>query len=106
MVQFQPINERLAFVDIKRGKFSLRLVTPYFPHSGYADRDIQRMYDTLAPIHTEATTKHMHFLIASDFNAQVGPATDYDTHHTIGQYGLNPQDARSQWLKIGRQSND
>ena len=51
---FTPINERTAYVDIKRGKFKIRVVTAYFPHSGYKDSHVQSMYDILNSLNIEA----------------------------------------------------
>eukprot|EP00973_Karenia_brevis_P046769 6489060-Karenia_brevis.AAC.1 len=31
--QFVPVNERIPYVDISRGRFNIRAITAYFPHS-------------------------------------------------------------------------
>ena len=41
----------------------------------------------------------MHFVLGSDCNARVGPATDDDDHNTTGQYAMENPNARGQWLK-------
>jgi hypothetical protein len=97
--QFQAISERVAAVDIQRGKFKIRIVSAYFPHSGYNDTHIQQMYDTLTFLNQEATKANMHFALGADCNARVGTATEDDDHNTLGHYALNPCNARGQWLK-------
>ena len=99
VTKFCPINERTAYIDVKFRQFRLRLVSAYFPHSGYGDKHIQNMYDTLAAVQDEATKQRMYFIIGADFNARVGTITDDDHHNTIGQYGLDDMNTRGQWLK-------
>jgi len=54
VTKYQPINKRIAYIDIVRRSFKMRLATAYFPHSGYNDNHIQQIYDALATIHDEA----------------------------------------------------
>lgn len=42
----QPVNERIAYADIKREKFELRIVAAYCPHVGYSYDHVQKLYDT------------------------------------------------------------
>ena len=70
--QFCGVNERLAYLDLNVNKIRLRLISAYFPHSGYADEEIQRMYTALSTIKLEAKQNKRRVMIAGDFNARVG----------------------------------
>lgn len=97
--RFQPIDERIASLDLKAGKWKLRIVTAYFPHSGYGDIHMQRMYHALDDIAEEAKSQKKQLILTGDFNAQVGMRQDEETAKTIGRYGLEPSNQRGLWLK-------
>ena len=40
---FNAVDERIAYVDIIVNSCKLRVITSYFPHSGYGDTSIQRL---------------------------------------------------------------
>jgi len=99
VVQFRPINERVAYVDVERGKFKIRIISAYFPHSGYSDTHVQELYDILNKVIRDARKKKMHILLGSDCNAQVGGYNEQDDSRSVGRYGLEPGNTRGQWLK-------
>ena len=84
----------------------MRLVTAYFPHSGYNDQHIQRMYDTLNSIVRQARKSKSHIIIGANCNARAGTMTDDDDPRTIGRYGIGPCNARGQWLKNWASTQD
>ena len=96
--QFKRVNERLAYIDIRSKKMRMRFVTAYFPHSGYADEDVQKLYDELGEIQRESKSRKMCFMIGADCNAQTGVADDADTNATIGRFGLAEKNSRGRWL--------
>lgn len=97
--RFAPVNERLAYIDIDIYKWKLRIITACFPHSGYCDAHVQRMYDTLSDLRSDALQKKRHTLITGDFNAQVGSRDDDESKTTIGNFGYGATNLRGAWLK-------
>ena len=103
---FTPIDERIAYIDIDVGRTKLRITTAYFPHTGYNDTHIQRMYHILTTLRTDATRQKRHFILTGDFNAQVGSQEmDNNSGGTIGKYGLTPCNSRGQWMRCWACSN-
>ena len=94
--QFRRISERLAYIDIQCKQFKMRFVTAYFPHSGYADEDVQKLYDEPGQVQLEAKQRKMVFIIGADCNAEVG-ATD-DGNATLGRFGFGAKNSRGRWL--------
>ena len=97
--KFKAIDERIAYVDLDALGERLRLVTAYFPHGGYADEHVQRMYDIIATIKNEAAECKSHVLLAGDFNASTGACTENDNRKTTGPHAVQPENSRGQWLK-------
>ena len=95
---FNAINERIAYVDVHLHSWKLRIISVYYPHTGYGDTHVQPMYDTLTEILRDAQTNHLHPIIAGDFNAQVGKHNDDDTTTTTGKFALDPSNSRGEWL--------
>ena len=96
--RFTPVDERIAYIDVITGTHRLRIITAYFPHSGYSDAAIQRMYDTISTIISEAREQRLQIILAGDFNAQVGARSEDDTTKTIGRFALEPHNSRGEWL--------
>ena len=95
---FHGVDERIAYIDIHIRTTKLRIITAYFPHSGYGDTSVQRMYDALSTILHEARTQGLHPILTGDFNAQVGKRDDNDTTTTRGKFALEPCNSRGEWL--------
>ena len=97
--RFTPINERLAYIDIDIQKFKLRIITAYFPHTGYGDQHVQLMYDKLSEIKAAAKNCKRHIIICGDFNAQVGSRSEGESKRTLGNFGFGSSNSRGEWLK-------
>ena len=48
----------------------IKLMSAYFPHSGYADHHFEKMYRTIEK-HTNSRKKGIH-IVGGDFNAELG----------------------------------
>ena len=96
---FSPVNNRLAFLDIKSRNFSGRVVSAYFPHSGYSDQHVQSMYTIISQVKLEATSKKVNFILGADCNAEVGSRDDGDDASVIGPHGLGVGNSQGEWLK-------
>eukprot|EP00973_Karenia_brevis_P051077 7092683-Karenia_brevis.AAC.2 len=56
--KFEAINERLAYIDVCNTIVPrLRLITAYFPHSGYADFHVQQLYTAIENVKQEGARK-------------------------------------------------
>ena len=97
--EFTVVNERVAYLLVRKRNIRLRLVVAYFPHSGYIDAEVQKMYTLLSSLRHEAHKNKEMFFLAGDFNAEVGSRLDQDHPATIGDFGLNMENSRGQWLK-------
>ena len=97
--RFTPIDERIAYLDIDITRWKLRFITAYFPHSGYSDAHIHKMYDTLSTLKAEAFTQKRNTILTGDFNAQVGSRSDDEGNTTIGRHGMDTSNSRGDWLK-------
>ena len=95
---FHAVDERTCFLDIQIQSLKIRVITAYFPHTGYNDSNIQRMYDTLSTIIHEARAQRLQILLTGDFNAQTGRRNDDDTTTTLGKFALEPASSRGEWL--------
>ena len=97
--QFTPVDERIAYIDINITSMKFRLITAYFPHSGYGDAHVQRMYDTISTIKREAKQRKRHVILTGDFNAQVGSRMEDESRTTVGRFGMETCNSRGEWLK-------
>ena len=66
----------------------------YFPHSGYPDVEVDRVYEILSEVHREARRKNRRFVCAGDFNAVVGQRCDGDVVDVVGNHGLGVRNSR------------
>ena len=99
ITKFRAVNERVAAVDIRHKQIRLRIISAYFPHSGYGDEEVQNMYNTLSELIREAREHKLEIIIGADCNAQVGIPEEDENTKFIGQFGMKRQNARGQWLK-------
>ena len=95
---FHAVDERIAYIDIHIHTWKLRVITGYFPHTGYCDTRVQHLYDTLTEVLRDAQTNHLHTIIAGDFNAQVGKRNANDTTAATGKFAFDPSNSRGEWL--------
>ena len=94
----EAINERAAYADISSKRLKMRIVTAYFPHSGYSDVHVQRLYSTLEAVSKEARKGRQGILICGDFNAETGSREENNDRRIIGKHGLGTQNRRGEWL--------
>ena len=97
--KFVKPDQSIAFADFQRKSFKIRVVSAYFPHSGYSDKSIQAMYNILSETHRHARTKKLAYVVGADCNARVGQRATEDDRRTPGQYDFGSVNVRGQWLK-------
>ena len=68
----------------------------YFPHSGYADHHVEKMYRTIEK-HT-TNDRNCIPIIGGDFNAELGPGQGTECT-SVGKHTLNGGNKRVDWLK-------
>ena len=61
----------------------------YFPHSGYADHHIEKMYKTIEK-HTAHCKRYISF-VGGDFNAELGLGQGTECK-SVGRYTLNTKE--------------
>ena len=99
VTSFAAVDERIAYIDFKKGCIKFRVVACYFPHCGYNDGHVQRMYTTMSQIHAECAGSKKGVMIAGGFNAVVGRRVDTDDKRTLGPFGIGDMNPRGDWLK-------
>ena len=72
LVDFRARSERLAAADVDLDGIKYTLVSVYFPHAGYSDRDVEKVYELLSQERAHALKKGRRFIVAGDWNAVVG----------------------------------
>ena len=77
IIGIEYINERAISTTIVVNRQRIKLMSVYFPHSGYADHHIEKMYKTIEK-HT-ANYKRYIPIIGGDFNAEL----DLDTELNV-----------------------
>ena len=98
LCHFNAIDERICYLDLETHSSKIRIITAYFPHSGYRDTCVQRTYDTLSAIIQDAQTRNMNVMLSGDFNAQVSKRDENDATTTLGKFALEPCNSRGEWL--------
>jgi len=96
---FEPVNERVASITLKKHKIKIKVVGVYFPHCGYSDDAVQQVYDILGNILNETGKTKEHLVIAGDFNAEIGARETIDNQKLIGQWSIGVQNYRGFVLK-------
>ena len=84
----RAINERLAWLDVNMHGKKLRFVVAYFPHHGYADAEVDKLYTEINKICQAARRKGRKVILGGDFNAVAGEARQEDPAEAMGQFGL------------------
>ena len=75
---FKPIGPRLAFLALVFGSQQLRIFGVRCPDSSYSDDDVECVYEEIDEWIQKTKQQHLHYLIAGDFNAQVGKRDEHD----------------------------
>ena len=95
---FVPVDERLAFLDVKLVLGRCRIFGVYFPDSGHPDSELDIIYEKLDARIQQARRRNTHIVLAGDFNAQVGHFEDFDDERIIGKHGFGLRSDRGERL--------
>eukprot|EP00973_Karenia_brevis_P052277 7264888-Karenia_brevis.AAC.1 len=69
------------------------------PHCGYADAEVEAMYDQMSQIIDRERQKGHIVIVGGDWNAEVASASNHDHRHPVGHYGNPAGNARGAWLQ-------
>ena len=61
--KFVCISDRIAFLDVKLGNISFRIVAVHMPHTGYDDQNVEVVHTQLEEIIFEARQKHFRIIM-------------------------------------------
>ena len=81
---FTPVSNRFAILEVKLPIGTCRIFGIYFPDTSRPDNEVDQMYTLLEAHVHQARRRHVHCMLAGDFNAQVGSFTDFDDSRIIG----------------------
>jgi len=96
--RFRAVSSRLAAVDVSLSATkTLRIISAYFPHSGYSDDAVDRMHKELEELVEEARKAKMILLIGADCNAEVGGPRCFSSSY--GGHGNPTGNALGEWLR-------
>ena len=96
IIDTEYINERTITTTIVVNRQRIKLMSVSFPHSGYADHYIEKMYKMIEK-HTAYYTRYIP-IFGGDFNAELGPG--HGTECTsVGRYTPNKGNKRGEWMK-------
>ena len=96
---FVPINERIAYIRIAKGRLKMTVVAVYFPHTGYSDDAVQLIYDALGEVVGEAKARKESIIVGGDFNAEIGEQLETDDRRFVGSRTMGEQNYRGFMLK-------
>ena len=92
----RAVSERLAWVDVNMHGKKFRLVVAYFPHAGYGEAEVDKLYAELAKVRKAARREGRKIVVGGDFNAVLGVARAEDPGEAVGKFGLGEQNTRGQ----------
>ena len=92
VTKVRQINPWLCYIDLRIEGTDLRLVSAYMPHSGYEDKDVELMYDELDLLGRRI------YIVAGDWNAEVGGRLPWEENAAVGQHGSGPRNRRGDWF--------
>ncbi|CAD6196600.1 unnamed protein product [Caenorhabditis auriculariae] len=102
-VEFTPVNDRLAFIDVKLKKERIRIFQVYAPTTDYADEVYSMFLEDLekALSHLQRRDRHpgadvTYSLTLGDFYAKVG--SKIDTESSLGCHGVGVRNNRGETL--------
>ena len=73
IIDTEYISERAITATIMVNHQRIKLMSVYFPHSGFADHHVEKMYRTIEK-HTSSSKKSVQ-IVGGDFNAELGPGS-------------------------------
>ena len=86
---FRPLSNRLAILDVKISSLGvLRCAAVYMPHVERPDEEVDVVYAQLEDQTREASRKCITTIIVGDFNAQVGPHSEFDDDQIVGNNSM------------------
>ena len=97
-IKFTPVNERLAFLDIKLGIKRVRMFIVYVPDSSHDEEEFEAIFETLENYLKESKRNKLITVIAGDFNAQVGGIKEHEDPSILGTGGFGNRNSRGDFL--------
>eukprot|EP00973_Karenia_brevis_P008082 1095156-Karenia_brevis.AAC.1 len=96
--RWRAINERIGVLELNLFKVKLSLIVVYMPHRGYADAEVQRMYDHLSNFIGEARRAKRVVIIGGDWNAEAQSAMSSGDSGAVGEFANPFGNDRGDWL--------
>ena len=81
-MEWNPINERLAYARFKCRLFNISVISEYFPTLDSDEMIKDNFFDSLQDL-TDHIPSRDHLVVAGDWNARTG-RSDISTRHLIG----------------------
>ena len=98
VLRFKAISPRLAVLDVSLDAVvHVRIISAYFPHSGYPDDAVEHLYRLLDVEISEAKKSKYKIILGADCNAEVGGFGRQC--NSYGGFGNEFSNARGDWLK-------
>ena len=94
---FEAVHSRLAFLDVCVACRNMRIIVAYFPHCGYSDANIEKLYKEVETNIAEARKKKKAVIMGADCNAEAGGRQRLGK--TYGGFGNPSSNARGELLK-------
>ena len=89
------ISERAISTSITVNKRHVLLMSVYFPHSGYADHHVEKVYRSIEKL-TKSDKKNIQ-VVGGDFNAESGPGFGVE-RVSVGPHTLKEGNKRGDWI--------
>ena len=87
------MNEGMIDLMLKVNRWKVVLTSVFFPHTGYADQHVEKMYTC---IETNTNCSKNTTIIARDLNDELGHGIGAE-RLSVGQYTLNESNKRGDW---------
>ena len=96
---FNPVSQRVAYLDLNIHNAKYRIFGVYMPHTGREDIEVESVYAMLDSGLDGARRANMLSILAGDFNAEVGPKVTDDDARVIGPNASGrSRNSRGRWL--------
>lgn len=90
VINFLPISDRVALLQINTRPFKLNLIQVYAPHYEHTDAAVEVFYEDVQKA-VDQTKPQDVTIVMGDFNAKVGEGKDMDV---VGEFGLGVRNDR------------
>ena len=94
----KAISERLMAVEIDILEHKFTVIGTYMPHTGYDDREVERVNDSMSELREKVKRKGRTTIIAVDWNAVPGFCKPCDDEKVLGKHGFGPRSCRGEWM--------